>query len=113
MTVEPHFHTTQDEDMLSKVPDAAISEYGLAEIRKEMVLEWGPLAIRLGLSSSERQSIKKDNPEYDMQKLSMFLKWKQKCGNEATWRALLKEVVAEGDREFAWKIVRICKYTCT
>ena len=103
--------TTQEEDILSRVPNATISEYGLAEIRKILTLEWELLAIRLGLSSSERQSIQKDYPEYDLQKLHMLLKWKTNCGREATWRTLLKEVLAEGDRELAWKIIEICKYT--
>ena len=64
----------------------------------------------LGLSESEEEEIKRDNPKYVIQKYKALLKWKKKEKESATYRKLIRLFLRLEETEMAYKVREILLY---
>ena len=59
------------------------------------------LSIRLGLNKAQTEQIKRDNPTEREKVISMFRKWSQIKGSDATYHSLIMAFIEDGNRNTA------------
>ena len=67
--------------------DKVCKDIDLAKLAEEMV-SWEKYAPYCGLSQADEWEIKHDNPQYVVQKRRMLQRWKERSGEDATYRNL-------------------------
>ena len=51
--------------------------------------EWESLTPHLGITKPQAEAIRKSCHDFEMQKRESLIKWKQKMGDKATYKALI------------------------
>ena len=80
----------------------------LAKVSRKLK-NWKLLSPYLDITNAEVHSISESSHDYDEQKLSLLLKWKEKLGRSATYHALIKAIWDSGNvdlAEFACKLAK-------
>ena len=80
--------------------DLVVSTIGFLDLSRQK-FNLFRLALRLGIPQGDLQAIEA-NFRNDLEgcKLRMFLKWKERNGDDATWKKLIDAVLEEGNKEF-------------
>ncbi len=94
--------------------DHVISTIGFLDLSKQR-FNLFRLALRLEIPQGDLQAIE-ENFRNDLEacKLHTFLKWKERNGDEATWKKLIDAILEEGNKEFANNIIKnICECSYT
>ena len=73
--------------MAAVIQDRVCEDIDLAKIAREMV-SWEKYAPYCGLSQAEEMEIKENCRQYGVQKRRMLQRWKERSGNDATYRNL-------------------------
>ena len=74
------------QSLTAEVLDEKLSEFTLTAIAGRMQ-EWEAKAGLLGLTEADQEVIVKDNiSSYNLQKIALMKKWREKCGDQATLR---------------------------
>ena len=63
----------------------------LAKVSRKLK-NWKLLSPYLDINDAEEHSISESSHNYDKQKLSLLLKWKENLGRSATYHALIKAI---------------------
>ena len=74
------------------------------------MINWEKYCAYLGLSESEEEEIKRDNPKYAIQKYKVLLRWKKKGKESATYRQLIRLFLRLEEAEMAYKVKEILLY---
>ncbi len=77
--------------------DQPLSEAELAKISCD-ISKWEVKAFYLGLTAVQIENIRRNNHDYEMQKIAMLIAWANNVGSEATLRNLRK-VLREEDKK--------------
>ena len=74
------------------------------------IVTWDLLAIYLGMTPAEKETIKRDNSgDYAQQKIQLLFKWREKYGIDATYRKLTEAMKKMGCKEQAEEIIDLVK----
>ena len=79
-----------------------ISDRDLAVIARDHLTQWEKLQPFVGLSRAKKKEIARSYPgDYGLQKQECLEVWKEKRGEEATYRALISAAEEAKDKELA------------
>ena len=73
----------------------------MVEIASELMTRWEPLRPLLDLTRPHEEIIRRSYPNYQMQKIKMLEKWKEKKGDQATYAALITATKRAGNMHLA------------
>ncbi|XP_078702614.1 uncharacterized protein LOC144928286 [Branchiostoma floridae x Branchiostoma belcheri] len=90
-------HLSVSQRLPSKTANMTVTEQQLNKLAMNLGSGWENLAVHLGLSIDDVDTIKEENRKSNVQKLKMLLAWKAKQKGDATVRNLVRALEAYDD----------------